>query len=56
MIFKIGNNYFEFYHKIDQFIFNWELLETDITRRVSKHEFLLKVFFYSFGVRLNVHE
>ena len=47
---------FEVYHKKNQVIFNWELLLTDNARSISKHMLLLKVFLYSLGVTLNVHE
>ena len=33
---------FEVYRKIDQVIFNWELLVTDNTQSISKHMLLLK--------------
>ena len=41
---------------IDQIIFNRELLVTDNARNISKPMLLLKVFLYSLGVTLNVHE
>ena len=47
---------FEVYQKINQAIFNWELLVTDNAQSVSKHMLLLKVFLYSLGVTLDVHE
>ena len=50
---------FEVYHKteqVEQVIFNRELLVTDNARSISKHMLLLKVFLYSLGVTLNVHE
>ena len=47
---------FEVYHKINQVIFNAELLVTDNARSISKHRLLLKVFRCSLGVTLNVHE
>ena len=43
-------------HKIDQGIFNWELLVTDNAQSISRHMLLLKIFLYSLGVALNVHE
>ena len=49
-------NGFQSYHKIDQVIFNWELLVTDNARSISKHMLLLKVFLDSLGVTLNVRE
>ena len=36
--------------------FNRELLVTDNARSISKHMLFLKVFLYSLGVTLNVHE
>ena len=45
---------FKVHHKIDQVIFNRELLVTDNARSMSKHTLLLKVFLYSLGVTLNV--
>ena len=47
---------FEVYRKIDQVIVNRELLITENARSISKHMILFKVFFYSLGVMLNVHE
>ena len=43
---------FKVYHKINQAIFNWELLVTDNALSISKHMLLLKVL----GVTLIVHE
>ena len=37
-------------------VFNRELLVTDNARSISKHMLFLKVFLYSLGVTLNVHE
>ena len=47
---------FKVYHKIDQVIFKWELLVTNNALSIPKHMLLLKVFFYSLRVVLNVHE
>ena len=47
---------FEAYHKTDQFIFNWGMLVTDNARSISEYMLLLKVFLYSSGITLNVHE
>ena len=47
---------FEVCHKIDQAIFYWELLVTDNAESISKYVLFLKVFLYSLGVTLNVHE
>ena len=47
---------FEVYHKVDQVIFNWELLAIDNARSISKQMFIIKVFLYSLGVTVNVHE
>ena len=43
---------FKVYHKIDQVIFNSELLVTDNARRISEHMLLVKVFLYSLDVTL----
>ena len=42
--------------KIDQVILTENFLITDNARSISKHVLLLKVFFYSLGVTLNVPE
>ena len=59
-MFKLCQEYsstaFKIYHKVDQVIFNWELLATDNARSISKHMLLLKTFLDSLGVTLNVHE
>ena len=47
---------FEVYHKINQVIFNGELLVIDSALIFSNYMLLLKVFLYSLGVTLNVHE
>ena len=47
---------FEVYQKINQAIFNWELLVTDNAQSVSKHVLLLKGFLYSLELTLNIHE
>ena len=47
---------FEVYHKANQVIFNGELLVTDNALSFSNYMLLLKVFLYSLGVTLNVHE
>ena len=51
-----GNIHQRLYHKIDQVIFNWELLITENARSISKHMLLLKVFLYPLQVTLIVHE
>ena len=50
------NGFRSLYHKINQVIFNGELLVTGNARSISKHMLLLKDFLYSLGVTLNVHE
>ena len=47
---------FEGCQKIYQVTFNSELSVTDSARSISKYMLLPKVFFYKFGVTLNVHE
>ena len=47
---------FEVCHKLDQVIFNWQLLVTDNARTISKHMLFLKILLSSLGVTLNVHE
>ena len=50
------NGFRSLYHKINQVIFNRELLVTDNAQSISEHMLLLKDFLYSLRVTLNVHE